>query len=201
MKYVFWDTETTGLTLQDEVIQMAGIVTDTDFKMEGSFNFYCETAHPISKKAASVNKLSYEVIHKLSNGLYFEDQFYDVVKYLGSEVCWISWSTNGFDERLVRQTLNKVHRPLYDFGTKLVQLNEASGVCNLNAMRVVCREHYKGSERPLSFVFKDLIGELNPTMTKFYMEKLNKHGRPVEAHDAMYDSFIMYLLMLKEHKC
>lgn len=71
MKFVIFDTETTGLN--GEAIQMAMIVLDENLKIESFDSFYCDTDCVIEKGATNVHGLTNEMVHKLSGGKYFED--------------------------------------------------------------------------------------------------------------------------------
>ena len=195
MKYLFIDTETTGLSTKDEVIQFAALVTDEQFRLVGLENFYCDTVYPISEGAAKVNKLSTEIIHNFSKGLFFEDQFPAFVKEVGNDVCWIEWSKNGFDMRMINQTLAKCGQPKYDFGKQLVDYREATtGVCNFNLMHAIGNKFYGGGVRKLEVATKDLLKISKEKIDEVYNSKIKRFSIETGAHNADYDAFLCYLL-------
>lgn len=113
-KYVIFDVETTGLVKTDEVIQFSAIVLKENFKTETAVNFYCNTQVPINAQAFNVHHLDKAKLFKLSEGYSFEDSWLPFIESLrGKQVIWIDWSLNGFDERLINQTL--VNNGLEDY--------------------------------------------------------------------------------------
>lgn len=71
MKYIILDTETTDL--EGDVVQMAIMVLDENFKVESFESFYCDTDRLVSQKAFEIHGISNEIASELSGGKYLED--------------------------------------------------------------------------------------------------------------------------------
>jgi hypothetical protein len=72
MRYVFLDTETTGLSRHDEVIQIGGIVTDDKLNVLKVFEEYCWTNRPIPPEAVKVHGITRDVLLKKSEETFLE---------------------------------------------------------------------------------------------------------------------------------
>ena len=104
MKYLIMDTETTGLGSRDEVIQFSGILVNEEFKMSKLYNWYCETSVPITKEAAATHGLNANLLHVLSHGYTFEDNWLTMEELLNTpDITFIGWNVS-FDIRLINQT-------------------------------------------------------------------------------------------------
>ena len=195
MKYFFWDTETTGLGFSDEVLQLGGVIVNEEFKIEEVVNFFCDTTHPISPKAAAVNHLDFETVHKLSGGKTFEDNWIKLAEKLGDEVCWIGWNES-FDRRMVNQTLKKVGLPLYNFGVSVQNLRMVEGVCHYDLMRGVSRIKGSGRSMKLMNAATSYLKLPFSSIDAMYVKNIAKFDGEVGAHHADYDAFLCYLLFV-----
>lgn len=195
MKYFFWDTETTGLGFSDEVLQVGGILVDEKFGNPKVINFFCDTACPINPKAAAVNHLTFELVHKLSRGKTFEDSWVELTKMLGDDVCWIGWNES-FDRRMVNQTLKKVGLAPYNFGNTIKDLSKADGVCNYDLMRGVCRVKNNGKAMKLMNAVTSFLSISVGEIDQIYEKNLKKFDMETGAHHADYDAFLCYLLFV-----
>lgn len=98
-KIVVYDTETTGLTKSDEVIQFSAIVMNDTLYTESLVNFYCNTQVPISTGAFSTHGIDKARLFQLSEKKVFEDNWLEFIESLrGNNIIWVSWSQGGFDE-------------------------------------------------------------------------------------------------------
>lgn len=194
MKYLFYDLETTGLTKQDEVIQFGGILTDAKLQPQKAFSFYCYTQVPIAKKAAAVHGITAGKLMKLSDGLTFEDQFYDASFMKEKDLTWISYSTSGFDERVIEQTLKNNGLPEYDFGSALPYFKDATGIHHLDAYSVLRNRCYCGRNNKLSQLPKS-IPDGEQRIDEMYARLFNGKVSGNQYHDALYDAFVLWWIM------
>jgi len=124
VRYVIFDVETTGLMKTDEVIQFGALVAGSDFRPEYPVNFYCYTQEPISPGAAKANGMNKKKLMELSGGKSFEDSWLELpfVKDGGNDTIWVSYSSGGFDTRLINQTLSQNGLPRMKFGNRVIDL-------------------------------------------------------------------------------
>lgn len=194
MKYVFYDVETTGLCKRDEVIEFAGVVTDEKLRILKVARFYCYTQVPIHKDAFKVHGLSASALMKLSDGKTFEDRFYELDFVRSGDVVWVAYSSNGFDKRLINQTLTHNGLPPFDFGTEINYLGEArEGIHEWDAFKHLSLRCFNGGKRKLSQIAAEL---------PFGQEKLDLMFKQLvgeewlcDYHDAIYDSFILWVIV------
>lgn len=197
MKNIIIDNETTGLRSKDEVIQFAALVCDEKFRIVRIVNFYCDTVYPISAEAQRITGLDFEKIHHLSNGLTFEDQWIAFIDSLRDEkdITWIEWSSNGFDARMINQTLKKCGLKPYNFGKEVTTLGR-EGICHLNLLRAICNLCYNGSPRKLVVACRELLNTTEAVINNMYNSKIKTFDVNTGAHHADYDAFLCYLLLI-----
>lgn len=193
MHYVFYDTETTGLTRIDEVIQVGGIITDEQLYIIDRFMFYCYTQVPISKGAKAQHGITASELIHLSDGKTFEDYWYNLPIVRNKNVTWVSYSTNGFDERMINQTLTHNGLPSFDFGKKVNYLdNRRNGIYNFDAMLALKSRCCHGHNKKLSQLVSSLplsIGEIDKRFIRV------AGNLPCKYHDALYDAFSLWLVV------
>lgn len=125
MQYIVLDVETTGLSSNDEVIQMSAMFLNKTFDTCSEvINFYCMPTAPISHGAAAVHHLTLSKLKELSNLRFFESYFYPLSKKFSEDCTFIAYSDSGFDFRLINQTLARAGLPAYDFGEKIKKLDD-----------------------------------------------------------------------------
>lgn len=194
MNYIIFDTETTGLSNSDEVIQFAGYVADENCRLREYINFYCYTVAPISPSAFKIHKLNPKKLMTLSQGKTFEDNLHILKRLLQvPDAIWIGYNVD-FDIRMINNTLvNNGLDPL-DFGKKLSKLDESgyfdimSGLVNANLVH--------GSKK-LEYVVTSMIGENK--INHMFSQVMQSIGQKADAHyhTAEYDAFCTWLLLNK----
>lgn len=196
MEYIFYDTETTGFTRCDEVIQFSGFVTDENLKLKSAIDFYCYTQVPINKKALEVHGINASALWKLSGGKTFEDQFYDSSISKKNDLVWVSYSTSGFDERLVNQTLKNNGLPGYDFGSKITYFGqETNGIHTMEFYKTLKNRCFDGRDKKLVQAVQD-AGFSKDQAESLFRKVLKKEGTAV-FHNALFDAFSLYLLAMR----
>ena len=200
MKYVVYDVETTGLSAKDEIIQFAAIISDEQLKNCSIYNFYCMSQQPISPGAFNTHKMTREFIYAESKGKFFEDYWYDFLKNLDGEdqIIWVDWSKNGFDRKMINNTLEHYNLdPYFTFPVVNTLPNDKEyGHCSFNLMKAIRNKGVTGS-LALENAIK-LTGYSKQHLDQLY-EKLtanisSKKGS-MTFHDAVYDSLMTYLLL------
>lgn len=198
MKYFIYDIETTGLGNRDEVVQFSGFLTDAHLAIEHMINFYCYTQVPLDPKAAAVNGLTAELLWKKSGGLSFEDQIsnhmLNILKL--EDLTWVEYNTNGFDHRVINQTLRQNGVKTINFGKEIALPGKSSGIYTFNLL--------KGLQ---NFCFNGRIHKLRQAATtlpysevrinSMYTATCQQFGLEDNAgsfHDSSYDAFVTWLL-------
>lgn len=138
MKYLIFDTETTGLHSQDEVIQFSGLILDNNLKLKRGYNWYCDTPHEINKDAAAVHGITKKMLHDLSGGKVFEDRWFTMLNGIDMTegITFVGWNVD-FDKRLINQTLNNNGLDEFDFGRKVTTLRNSPDVYFFDLMKAV----------------------------------------------------------------
>lgn len=201
MKYIVFDVETTGLSRKDEVIQFSCIITDQNLIAKKFCNFYCYTQQPIAPNAFNVHKISKEDLYRKSGGRSFEDSWLELEHLFGGDdVTWVDWSTSGFDQRMIDQTLvNNGLEPYFTFSRVSDFAKCASGRHSFNLMEPVAKKFGKRSmkleeaERRLGYgkeqldrLYQQMVGGLSPVLQQ-------SSGY----HHADYDAFITYVVLYR----
>lgn len=195
MEYFIYDTETTGLTRSDEIIQLAGLLVDDNLNLLKAIDFYCYTQVAISKSATQVHGITSTALRKLSDGKTFEDYFYESELSKKKNLTWISFSTNGFDERMINQTLKNNGLPAYDFGPEIKYFGaEKVGVHRFNAYAFLKNRCFNGKNAKLTQMIActPYANTLDSLFAKVFHDDAAKH---LQFHDALYDSFALWVLL------
>lgn len=204
MSYLFFfDTETTGFRADDEVIQFAGILTDTNMNIIDVVNFYCNPAKIIPADATNVHGLTNADVYKLSNGQFIDYFIYNYDWLINpKDIVFIGYNVE-FDVRLVNQSLLLNGCEGINFGTRVnvIPRNTRHKSYKLDMMDTIKTNlgYYKNQK--LVNVCKEHL-PFNNSKIKEKIELLCEHfnvNRPkhCNAHDALYDSFMTMMLFNK----
>ena len=190
VKYIFYDTETTGLSSTDEVIQFAAFVVENN-KIVESKSFYCYTQKSIHPGAAAVSGITKEVLMQKSNGRYFEDYWNEWSTKDESDICWIAYSKNNFDAEKINATLSNNGSVSYDFGKQVPDLISAKGRCYFDLYTYRTGE-VKGKRKLINEAERlgFTLEGLQNTYSKMY-------SRNVSLHDASFDAFVLMCVVSK----
>lgn len=195
MKYFIYDTETTGLTRSSEVIQFAGFVTDDNLSLLKSIDFYCYTQVPIDKQASEVHGITSNLLRELSGGRTFEDCFYETELSTEKDLIWVSYSTNGFDERMINQTLKQNGLSPYNFGKEARYLGDVtSGIGFLNAEKLLRIRCFNGRKNRLRTLI-ELAGYADMIDSMFMQIFGSESANHLKYHDALFDAFSLWALL------
>lgn len=194
MKYLIFDTETTGLHSQDEVIQFSGLILDNNLKLKRGYNWYCDTQHEINKDAAAVHGITKKMLHNLSGGKVFEDHWFTMLNGIDMTegITFIGWNVD-FDKRLINQTLNNNGLDEFDFGRKVTTLRNSPDVYSFDLMKAVANLMVGRDRLKLEQASK-MISMDEATLKKRYSRLASKFTNVAEKdfHNALYDTYVTY---------
>lgn len=195
MIYVIFDTETTGFTSKDEVIQFSGVITDEHLEPIRLFDFYCDTARKSHPDALMLHRITQEELHKRSMGKTLEDHIAAMSEWFKQEdVIWVGYNVP-FDIRLVTSTLKNNGAPLVDFGTETTTPFQAKGRWFFDLMK-----YYKGykfaGRYTLADAVNDITGFSKEQLASIYTKMTKKSVQEVTFHRADFDSLITWVLFV-----
>ena len=194
MEYVFFDTETSGLySKKKEVLQFSAIRTDDNFKPLRAYNFYCDTCIPIEPGAIAIHGLTHKVLHELSGGLTFEDNFLELDFLNNPDLVWVGWNT-AYDKGVINSTLTNNGFPAVDFGQKINAFNKEHGVYNADLMYMVSSILNRGIKMKLETAAKNLTVSEEQRDALYKKISVINNNKRAGFHDSLYDTFITWLL-------
>lgn len=202
MKYVFFDTETTGLKRSDEVIEFASIVTDENLYPLFYEQFWCYTQVPISKGACDTHGIDAGLLWELSGGKTFEDNFFDLRVHNDKDLVWVSYSNGKFDERLINQSLKNNGLKPYSFGAALPYFKRSfSGVHSLDIYKLLKSRCFSGREMRLCNALAWSYGDWGAEFAVNLFKKVTYlDNSTVKFHGALFDAFCLFLIARKNAK-
>ena len=204
MKYVIYDTETTGLNGFDEVVQLAYIVLDENFFILDANNAYFYPTCRMNKKAESVNGLSLELLAELSGGATF-DEFVKTDKYFSQvpyePLCFVAYNAK-FDTGKVNGTLDKFGVPRVYFGNgnianNLLSINDTYSLCMQNTVTRI-----NGGRIKLFAAVEQYVTDPNKIddMADSIAKQFNVFTRGNSYHDAFYDTVATTMLFYSVYR-
>lgn len=195
MRYVVFDTETTGLGSTAEVIQFSALLLKENLQVERITDFYCYTQEEIDPKASAVHNLTPTFLMEKSGGKTFEDNFLNLDWIKFSDLIWVGYNVS-FDIRMVNNTLARNGLPKYDFGKNVVRIGNQSGRGYFDLMRFFAMLN-NGYNRKLSVVAKTLpySEEKLETLYKKFLFVAKNDASEATYHNSLYDAMITWLLL------
>lgn len=186
---IFFDTETTGLK-PGSICQLSYIKVSTEVKPHSYHgkNFYF-TVEEIEAEAEKVHGMSVENLYELSNGMYFEDNFEEILEDFIEADILIGHNVN-FD-------INFLTHEIEGCGEELIVKNT---LCTMNYYRNICKlpgnsREYKRPKLEEAIKFLNITEEnINSTSKKFFDYTDNKLNG-CNYHDARYDTAAVFLLI------
>lgn len=198
-KFIVFDTETTGLSKMDEVIQFAGFVLDVTFNPTSVVNFYSDTQVPITPGAFNVHRLTKAKLHELGKGVFFEDNwesFTDTIRQ--HQVVWIDWCRGSFDCRMINQTLENNGLPEYFHFPVSTDLKEClkNKFSVFDLMGALCHKLGKSS---LNLAQAVSMLPYTKSQINYVYDDITRNApnvdRELRYHNALYDAFTTTLLL------
>lgn len=198
MRYIFYDTETTGLKRSDEVIEFGAIVADENLNAVAYENFYCYTQVPLQEDVIQIHGIDAGLLWKLSGGKTFEDNFYDLPFLKEEDLVWVSYSTGKFDERMINQTLKNNGLPAYDFGSSISNLSKTvKGVHLFEAYPMLKNRCFNGKNKKLGVAVRDSVSSDDDKIRHLFTKVTGLQDSKAAYHGALFDAFCLYLLILR----
>lgn len=204
MRYVIFDTETTDL--KGEVIQLSYMLLDSNFEVLEFDSFYCDTNAKISQGAFNVHGISNQLLEVISEGKYLEDH---LLKDHNKKSIFIDGSGLVFVGYNVKFDIERVNQTLLPTGKSLVSMFDTESTVNLkesfnyslDLMKLVKKELRLSRFVKLCDVTewytKKKIPEIDlDSVYEIYKEKYKLKTRGGTFHDASYDVFCTYMLLL-----
>lgn len=223
MKFIFLDTETTGLAKDEivmkdtasgakqvlkkgaEVIQIGGLITDDNLNPIRLFCHHCDTTVcNMDKQALDVHGISMEFLRSHVKDIFLEEVIETKLPELYEDnIVTIGYNIDNFDIVMIKQTMrDSEHQPY--FGVPIINsVIPSNGKYTLDLVPFYMR-YYNGRpvRQKLEVLAKQresqyqqfLLDNSNvPLDTNIPLEKAFPNG--VGSHNSMYDSVICYLLM------
>lgn len=205
MKFVIFDTETTDL--RGEVIQLSYMLVDGEtFDVLDFDSFYCDTTARITKGAFDVHGINESILESLSGGRFLEDYLLNDPKKKSVFIDGTGLVFMGYN---VKFDIDSVNRTLLASGTSLTGMIETKSLSNLSGafsysydLMEATRNYLRVPrsiklERATEIVTKKNIPGLDiESLYETYKDKFHLSSRGGYYHDASYDVFCTYLLLL-----
>lgn len=204
MKYVIFDTETTDL--RGEVIQLAYMVVDEKFNILEFESFYCDTNSKISQGAFNVHGINNELLEVLSGGKFLEDYLLKDPRRRSIFIDGLGYIFVGYN---VSFDIDRVNQSLLTTGKSLTTMIDTTRLNNLSEsfsysfdLMKATREYLRMPRNiKLSHATDIITKSKNPDLDIDVLFELHKKKFNIETqgnnyHDASYDVFCTYMLLL-----
>lgn len=195
MNYVIFDTEGTGVTSKDDIIQSTFLLLNSELNPIKMYSFYSYTYVRCHPEAYKVHGLSPDFLYKASKGKAFEDYFFELDFLRMKDLIWIAYNAP-FDVRMVNGVLKNNRARPYNFGTPIKSLDRDSGVHYFDLMKAMDSLSNRSYSKKLMEVVADNFSnmdELYATYNKLLAShKLNSSS---EFHNSDFDVFCTWALL------
>ena len=206
MKFLFLDTETTGLQkdtekfLGDEVIQIGGILTDENLVPLKVFDYLCDTTKvSINKTAEKLHGITIQFLRELVRDIYLEEVIRTKLPDVFTEHNLITVGHNVmFDIEMIRQTVRDCKEKPY-FGTEVTPpMIPRTGRYYIDTVPYFMRKTPKGAFRQklstIAIKYKDSFEQfLDNTPADIFDTNYNRTHH-VAMHNALIDSIYCYVI-------
>jgi len=167
-KYILFDTETTGKTDEDRIIQIGAMIVDTSSKVE-VYDELCSTSLPISIEAMAVHGITPDLIE--GKRVFAETNFYKRLQEL-----------NNNENFLI------AHNMPFDMGM-LQKEGFESNLRIIDTLKVA--KHLMSEQKSKALQYLRYALELY----KEEKDEASKYNITIKAHDAIGDVLVMKLLL------
>lgn len=185
MKLVYLDTETTGLNVSGNIVQLSYLIENGNGP-SGVENIYMDASY-IEEQASEVTGLTIDKIHTLSGGKKFNEFAGQI--YTDIEDAVIIGHNSSFDVRFLKEEFRRCG----------VTFKPKKVACTMEVMRDIIklpRKHGGGYKNPkLSDVLEYL--EISEKDVERFTQAVFKTNESVSAHDSRYDAIAVYLICKK----
>ena len=198
MKYnIFFDTETTGIEVEDQIIQIGAIVTDTSGKLykKGLYNEFCSSKIPIKLQAMSTHGIRQEEIKGKPE--FTKTDFWKELHELNNNNNYLIAHNIAFDLGMLEkygfknncQIIDTLKCAMHLFDIKIPHVN-----AGLNQIDLIEEEVLKNDNNIVpnyklqTFRYKLFSKEEEEKEAK-------KYGITIKAHDALGDVLILKMFL------
>lgn len=201
MKYVVFDTETTGLTFgKDDVIQLAYVVLNDNLQIIDAGSKYNNTDVEISAGALNVHGITKQFLDEKAGSRFLKDVI-DSDKYFNGEekdIIYLAYNSS-FDINIINKKLNARGYNGVDFGPAIKSLNQTKGRYHFCMMQGLQRLRLWSGRKSLTKVREILLPNVSDeTINSIYDLMVKQYKIDVKEgssyHDALYDSLVTALL-------
>jgi len=198
MLYCMFDTETTGTTARDEVIQFSAIIANENLGIVHSINKYCNSVQPIHPQAYEAHRIDKQMLIERSEQKFFEDIVRTESIFQEPDVTFISYNI-AFDTRMCNQTLmNNGHYPI-NFGDRVSVLRSRTktGKYSFDMMRIAGQLFGNGYNIPLQTAATRAGFSLEDAKRAFSNYTGFSDNTRTHTHDGLFDAFLLFGLVSK----
>lgn len=179
MRYVFLDTETTGLEYKDQIIQLSYIIADEKFDIVEVKNYYFDVDVEISSGATQIHGIDKEKLIELSGGKKFKDYAKDILWDFQSArvIC----HNVDFDTRFLKMEFERIEKELVITDT-FCTMREYEHILELY-------HHYYGTKWPK---LGEVVEFLKLDIDDLKEKAKALFGETGDFHDARLDVYTTY---------
>jgi DNA polymerase III epsilon subunit-like protein len=170
IKYVLFDTETTGIKEEDRIIQIGAMIVENNGKVE-VFDELCNTILPIKLEAMAVHGITPDLIE--NKGIFIETNFYKTLETLNTQENYLIAHNITFDLDMLKKEGFQPNMRIID--------------------TLRCIKHLLPQSKSHSLQY------LRYSLELYKLEKVEaeKYDIIIKPHDAIGDVLIMKLLLSK----
>jgi DNA polymerase III epsilon subunit-like protein len=195
-KFFIFDTETTGLNASKaDILQLSGILVSIDNKkivnLE-AINLYFATDVEVPADASRVNGLRRVELNKLSKGLYFEDSYSLMKPYFEDpEIIAVGYNVLSYDRVVLNSNCERynVPKPKWAEYLDIMKLIAPHVKVNRYGNTNLKDAYYQTYIRTNLNTYEETDKRFQSLFNKYIVRDSNYH-------DALYDSYITFMLML-----
>ena len=204
MRYVIFDTETTGLRAGiDDVIQFAYLVIDEKGAVYDAGNHYFLTDSDISQGAYKVHGLTHAFLEEHAHGNFLQDFVLNSALFNDNDadITFIGYNVD-FDIKMVVSKMRSRGYSAPSFGFNISKLNQDRGRYNYCLMRGLANRYQWGKWKKLGEARNIVLNDVDDSRFTSFIEGLKAEfdldlRDDVTFHDAMYDVVVTAYMLIK----
>jgi len=194
---IFFDTETTGIEAEDQIIQIGAIITDTKGELykKGVYNDLCSSKIPIKLQAMSTHGIRQEELEGKQE--FIKTDFWNDLNELNSSENYLIAHNLPFDLGMLEkqnfkneyQTIDTLKCAMHLFDVKVPHVSAGLGQEDLIEEEILQRDNNIVPNYKLQTFRYKLFSK------KQESDEANKYNVEVKAHDAIGDVLILKMFL------